>query len=94
LLITLSPHIVVILNELDNLHGLDAILNGKPIRLGNHASRQCGSNIGEMVLEEVDHNTKVKWFLPLDASYVSSKVALILYLKSIFMIDLWGNMGK
>jgi hypothetical protein len=47
LLTTLSLHIVVMLNELDNLHGLDVILNGKPIRLGNHASRQRGSNIGE-----------------------------------------------
>jgi hypothetical protein len=50
--------------------------------------------LGKMILEEVDHNTRVKWFLPLDATYVNCKVALILYLKLIFMIDLWGNMGK
>jgi hypothetical protein len=47
--------------------------------------------LGKMVLEEVDHNTR---FLPLDATYVNCKVALILYLELIFMIDLWGNMGK
>ncbi len=35
------------LNEIDNLLGLDAILNGKPIRLRNHANQQCGSNSGE-----------------------------------------------
>jgi hypothetical protein len=34
--------------------------------------------LGKIVLEEVDHNTRVKWFLPLDATYVNCKVALIL----------------
>ncbi len=34
-------------NEINNLVGLDAILNGKPIGLGNHASEQHGNNIGE-----------------------------------------------
>jgi hypothetical protein len=34
-------------NEIDYFLGLDAILNGKPIGLGNHASQQRGINIGE-----------------------------------------------
>ncbi len=34
-------------NEIDNLTGLDTILNGEPIGLGNHASEQHGNNIGE-----------------------------------------------
>jgi hypothetical protein len=47
LLITISLHIVTMLNEIDNIFGLDTILNGEPIGLGNQVSRQCGSNIGE-----------------------------------------------
>jgi len=38
LLIAISPHIVMMLNEIDILLRLDAILNGKPIGLGNCAS--------------------------------------------------------
>jgi hypothetical protein len=38
LLIAISSHMVTILNEIDNLLGLDATLNGEPIRLGNCAS--------------------------------------------------------
>ncbi len=34
-------------NEINNFPGLDTILNGEPIWLGNHASQQRGINIGE-----------------------------------------------
>jgi hypothetical protein len=47
LLILIYPHMVVMVNEIDNLLGLAAILNGEPIGLRNHASRQCCINIGE-----------------------------------------------
>lgn len=50
--------------------------------------------LGKVVVEEVDHNTRVKWFLPLDATYVNYKIASILYLKLIFMMIygvLWAN---
>ncbi len=33
--------------ELNNILGLDAILDGKPIRLGNCVNRQRDGNIGE-----------------------------------------------
>jgi hypothetical protein len=35
----ISPHIVAMLNEIDNLARFDTILNGEPIGLGNYASR-------------------------------------------------------
>jgi hypothetical protein len=38
LLIAISPHIVAMLDELDNLPRLDTILKGKPIGLRNHAT--------------------------------------------------------
>jgi hypothetical protein len=38
LLVAISPHIVAMFDELDNLLGLDTILNGKPIGLGNRAN--------------------------------------------------------
>ncbi len=47
LLTIISCHTIVMLNEIDNLPRLDAILNGEPIGLKNHANRQCGINIGE-----------------------------------------------
>jgi hypothetical protein len=47
LLITIFPHIVTMFNEIDNLPGLDTILNGEPIGLGNYASQQRGINIRE-----------------------------------------------
>ncbi len=47
LLIVISPHTIIMLNEIDNLLGLDAILNGKPIRLRILASQQHGSKSGE-----------------------------------------------
>ncbi len=47
LLIVISLHMVVMFNEINNLLKLDAILNGEPIGLGNHASQQCHINIGE-----------------------------------------------
>jgi hypothetical protein len=34
-------------NELNNLLGLDAILDGKPIGLRDYVNQQCGGNIGE-----------------------------------------------
>jgi hypothetical protein len=42
----------------------------------------------------VDHNTTVKWFLLLNATYVNYKIGSILYLELIFMIYLSGIMGK
>jgi hypothetical protein len=38
---------VVMFNELDNLLGLDTILNGKSIGLKNHVSQLCDSNVEE-----------------------------------------------
>jgi hypothetical protein len=38
LLIAISPHMVAMLNEISNLLGLDTILNGEPIGLGNCVS--------------------------------------------------------
>jgi hypothetical protein len=38
LLTIIFPHMVTMFNELDNLLGLDTILNGKPIGLRNGAS--------------------------------------------------------
>jgi hypothetical protein len=46
LLTALFLHIVAMFNEIDNFLDLDTILNKKPIGLGNHASQQCGINIG------------------------------------------------
>jgi hypothetical protein len=34
-------------NKIDNLLGLNTILNEEPIGLGNCANQQCGINIGE-----------------------------------------------
>ncbi len=42
LFITIFPHIVTMFNELLNFLGWDVILNGEPIGLENHGSRQCG----------------------------------------------------
>ncbi len=47
LLTTISPHTITMFNKIDNIFGLDAILNGRHIRLKNHASQQRGSNSGE-----------------------------------------------
>jgi hypothetical protein len=47
LLNAIFPHTVTILNEINNLLGLDAILNGESIGLRNHASQQRHINIGE-----------------------------------------------
>jgi hypothetical protein len=47
LLTAISSHKVIMFNEIDHLFRLDAILNGEPMGLGNHASQQCGINIGE-----------------------------------------------
>ncbi len=47
LLIAISPHMVAMLNEISNLLGLDTILNGEPIGLGNCVSWQRGINIEE-----------------------------------------------
>jgi hypothetical protein len=45
---TIFLHTVAMLNEIDNLLGLDAILNGEPIGLGSCVSRQHGINNGEI----------------------------------------------
>ncbi len=47
LLTAISLHIITMLNEINNFHGLDVIFNGEPIGLGNCASWKCGNNIGE-----------------------------------------------
>jgi len=47
LLIAISLHTVTMFIELNNILGLDAILDGKPIRLGNCVSRQRDGDIGE-----------------------------------------------
>ncbi len=47
LLTMVSPHMVAMLNELENLLGLDTILNGKSIGLKNHVSQLCDSNVEE-----------------------------------------------
>ncbi len=47
LLVVIFPHMVAMLNEINNLLGLDATLNGEPIKLGNRTSWQCHINIGE-----------------------------------------------
>jgi len=38
LLIAIFLHIITMLNEINNLLGLDTILNGEPIGLRNHAN--------------------------------------------------------
>jgi hypothetical protein len=48
LLIVASPHMVTMLNELNNLPRLDVILNGKPIGLKNCVSWQHDGNIGKI----------------------------------------------
>ncbi len=47
LLIAITPHTITMFNEINNPPKLDAILNGKPIGLGNCVSWQHGSNIGK-----------------------------------------------
>jgi hypothetical protein len=47
LLTAISPLVVAMFNEINNLLGLDVILNGEPIGLRNHVSQQGGNNIGE-----------------------------------------------
>jgi hypothetical protein len=73
------------LNKIDNLLGLNAILNGEPIGLRNHASQQHRINIGENnSRKKIDHSSKVRWNLPLDVTYVYRRVISMLY-KSIFI---------
>ncbi len=91
LLIVIFPHMVTMFNKIDNLLGLDAILNGESTGLGNHASQQHGINIGKVIVEEIiDRSNKVRWNLPLDATYVYYKVALILYKIDIYT-TIWAN---
>jgi hypothetical protein len=47
LLTTIFPHIVAMLNEIDNLPKLDTILSGEPIGLGNYVSWQRDINTWE-----------------------------------------------
>jgi hypothetical protein len=72
------------LNELDNLPRLDTILNGKPIGLRNHVGWKCHNNIGEIVVVVIDHNSKVRWFVPLNTTYAHCKIATILYKIDIY----------
>jgi hypothetical protein len=46
LLIIVSPHTFVLLDELDDLPRLDVILNEKDVGLRNHPNQEHGSNIG------------------------------------------------
>jgi hypothetical protein len=84
LLIAICPHIVAMLNEINNLPRLDTILNGKPIGLGNRINQQI--ILGKIVIEKIiDRSNGVKWNLPLDATYVHCIVISILY-----KIDIYG----
>jgi hypothetical protein len=47
LFFTISLHTIAMFNEINNFLGLDVILNGEPIGLGNCVSWQRGINIGE-----------------------------------------------
>jgi hypothetical protein len=47
LLTSISLHMVVMFNEINNFLGLDVILNGEPIGLKNHVKQQHGINIEE-----------------------------------------------
>jgi hypothetical protein len=41
--------------------------------------------LGKVVVKEViDHSNKVRWFLPLNVTYVHCKIALILYKIDIY----------
>ncbi len=90
LLIVISPHIVTMFNRIYNLFGLDVILNGESIGLGNRASEH-GINIGKVVVEEIiNHSNRKRWNLPLDATYVHYKVASTLYKIDIYT-TIWAN---
>jgi hypothetical protein len=47
LLTSISLHMVVMFNEINNFPGLDVILNGEPIGLKNYVKQQHGINIEE-----------------------------------------------
>ncbi len=89
LLTTISLHTVAMLNAIDNLPRLDTILNGKPIGLGNRINQQI--ILGKIVIEKIiDRSNKVKWNLPLDATYVHCIVTSILYKIDIYG-EIWAN---
>jgi ribosomal protein S19E (S16A) len=47
--------------------------------------------VGKVVVEEIiDHTSKVRWNLPLDATYVHYRVASILYKIDIYGA-IWAN---
>jgi len=47
--------------------------------------------LGKVMVEEIiDHNNKVRWILPLDATYAHCKIASILYKIYIYTI-IWAN---
>jgi hypothetical protein len=43
-----------------------------------------------IIVEIIDHNNRVRWNLPLDATYVHCKVTSILYRINIY-ITIWAN---
>jgi len=89
LLTAIFPHTVAMLNEIDNLPRLDTILNGKPIGLGNHVNQQI--ILWKIVIEKIiDHSNKVKWNLPLDATYVHCIITSISYKIDIYGA-IWAN---
>jgi hypothetical protein len=47
LLTAIFLHTIIMLSEINNLLGLDAIVNGEPIGLRNHTSKQHCINSGE-----------------------------------------------
>jgi hypothetical protein len=47
--------------------------------------------LGKVVVEKIiDHSSRVRWNLPLDATYVDCRVASILYKIDIY-ITIWAN---
>ncbi len=91
LLIAIFPHMVVMFNKINNLPRLEAILNEaqflNPIVLINNVVVILGKIVVE---EKIDYNSKVKWDLPLDATYVYCRVASILYEIDIYT-TIWAN---
>jgi hypothetical protein len=50
--------------------------------------------LGKVVVnEEIDHNIRVRWFVPLDATYVHCRLTSILYKIDIYdgLMDIMAN---
>jgi len=91
LLTTIYLHMIATFNEIDNIFVLDAILNGEPIGLGNILVNNMVLILGKVVVEEIiDQSSRVRWNLPLNATYVNCGVASILYKIDIYT-TIWAN---